>query len=125
MTEIILDCGHAPTLNAGIGTGYGTWEATGERLCYACCDARELAHVLSPETTVFGGYVQHGRITTWTGGPLATVTDTATSRKRYSTYGLPLHLTSVYAVTPDGRRWYGRYQADNGDLVRLRLRKRS
>lgn len=139
-----LSCGHEPTLDSGIGTGYATWAATGETLCYPCTNARE-RQLIADGATYFHGYVMGaalgmpgigpahgtgkgkcpGTVTTWTGGTLAVIHDVSRERKRYSVHGLPLHLTTVYATTPDGREWWGRLQADNGQAVTMRACKGS
>lgn len=97
------DCGHAPTADAGIGTGYST-ARDGYTRCYACSHAAELADIASckpGDLTVAYVSGDGGTITTWSGGVLMTgVRFTAQhpwSRERW-------YLTAVDA---DGRRWTG------------------
>lgn len=40
MKTELLDCGHVPTPQTGIGTGYGTLP-DGTKHCYTCCASRE------------------------------------------------------------------------------------
>jgi hypothetical protein len=122
----ILSCGHTPTPDASPGTGYATWNATGETLCYACADARE-RFVIANGATLFYGYVSSlsrgAHVTTWTGGELATITDVSYDGTRYTPTGGRMAMVTVYARTPDGRRWSGRFNRHGGDLVAMRARK--
>lgn len=136
--ETILSCGHVPTWDVdGIGTGYATWIATGETLCYPCADARQ-RQVIAGGAMTFHGYVMgtgiydarltsewrtvDGTLSTWTGATLATITHAKRGATRYADRG-PWHLTYIRAVTPDGRTWTGALDLDNGQLVTMRARK--
>ena len=122
--ETLLDCGHLPTADSGIGTGYAvTPEET--KICYACADAAQVADVADPAITMFLGYVTQNTITTWTGGMLGWVTRRMEGERRYSSLGMPMRWVSYDVGTPDGRRWYGRHNIESGNAVVLRVRKGS
>lgn len=119
-----LDCGHLPTTpthfhstGVPITPGYATDEE-GNRACYDCAYAGEVAHVADPNVTVFGGYVelslQHGyAIPTWAGGRLALASLVSTDSRGFHYWR---------ATTPDGRHWHGKNKGV-GLAVTLRLSK--
>jgi hypothetical protein len=107
----LLDCGHAPTPDAGIGTGYAT-TPDGRRICYGCADSREAERMARGETIVAYLSTDARTVTTWTGGVLARVTSAHTSARARKTY--------VRAVDVDARSWHGSGPAESGTYVTLR-----
>lgn len=75
MTNEILSCGHPPTPDVGVGTGYAI-TPEGDRICYACADERTLADIAAarPGDRAPGLYLSGDgrRITTWSGGTIMT-----------------------------------------------------
>jgi len=123
-TETLLDCGHLPTADSGIGTGYAV-RLDDTKICYACADAAQVAEVEDSATTLFLGYVTENTITTWTGGVLGWVVRRMEGERRYSSLGMPMRWVSYDVGTYDGRRWYGRHNIESGDALVLRVRKSS
>lgn len=117
-TAIICDgCGLTVTPEKH-STGYGT-TPDGRKLCYQCCNARELDDFKSAD--VFFCYLSGDGLsaTTWPGGKLATVT-----YRRKHRGGFGGEYWTVDAVAADGSKWYGR-GGGPGMYLRLRRRKSS
>jgi hypothetical protein len=110
-TSPIVDCGHE-AIPQGVGTGYAHL-IDGRRVCYSCADEAQRRQVVQDHT--FVGYLDSDarRVTTWTGGELAKVTRTKPTAD---------DKVSVWAVTPDGRYWYGR-GAGRGMVLTMRTIK--
>jgi hypothetical protein len=118
------DCGHDVDTSAhGCGTGMARNDDD-STMCYPCADESQRAAIAGADT--FGGYVSadRRRITTWTGGELARVTYHGVGDPQYTATGGRWSTRYVRAVTPDGRRWYGRGNAD-WDCIRLRAARHS
>lgn len=103
-----LDCSHAPTADAGCGTGYA-YLPGGRTACYGCADSLAAADVAAAapgdRMTFYVG--SNGRtITTWSGGIL--MTDVRYGRPHPFSRG-PLADRRHYlrAVDVDGRIWSG------------------
>jgi hypothetical protein len=99
--KICDDCG-ADCIPNGCATGYAQ-TVDGRTICYPCADALQRAELAVADS--FCGYMSGDgrRITTWTGGSLATVTQRARHRG-----GFGGDYWTFRAVSPDGARWYGR-----------------
>lgn len=99
-----LSCGHEPTPNSGLGTGYAI-TPDGDYLCYACADERILADIAAarPGDRAPGLYLSNDNrtITSWSGGTIMRLVQKGTrhnfSRDRF-------YLTARDA---SGRTWYG------------------
>ena len=115
---MILDCGHTPSPHSPSVTGYGTYPLGGRTACYACCDASEVAILATAQHHM--GYLScaenpenpvrplNVRITTWTGGPLITVTDWHESPHYVPGAHTRDKLIHWRGVDAHGNRWYGR-----------------
>jgi len=107
--QTTLTCGHAPTRDDGIGTGYASDWITGATYCYPCADARERAAFADASMTgaPFAAYVSAaGDLTTWTGGVLASRVTAAHGVSRSGWHGSEVHSWRFRAA--DGSFWYGR-----------------
>ncbi len=114
MSEL-LDCGHECT------TGYGTTR-DGKRHCYTCCQRMDI-ETMDREGKILGYLSADGRkVTTWTGEPLLTVTQSSQSSAGGFCYGTT--ITHVCAVDGKGRRWYGRGPGE-GMYIRMTRAKGS
>jgi hypothetical protein len=117
---MLLNCGHEPSVRddatRSVGTGYGTIE--GYQLCYDCCEQWEVFDFT--RATVYSGYVNETtrKVTTWTGGKLATITAVRTDRRMWTGNG-SYRMRHVWATGPGGSRWYGK-ASHEWDLVTLR-----
>lgn len=124
----IADCGHVYT-SPGHGTGAAGYAVTpeGSKICYQCADGRERlslheskpGHRAQGYLTITTGIAPRDvpRITTWTGGTLATVLSQHETRSGFGGsryYGR--------AVDPDGRIWAFNSPGP-GMYARLRLTK--
>lgn len=120
------DCGHEPTPTepGHIGTGYAMAEdrTTGKlsTMCWPCADAIERIRLQDEKVREFGAFLSLSgeSITTWSGGKLAHVTRASSSNAGF----YDSKITHVRAVTPDGRRWWGR-NGGPGCFITLRLAK--
>lgn len=74
-TTTTLDCGHAPTPNAGPGTGYA-YQTDGTTICYACAHEIALAEIATArrgDRYTFYVSTDGKRLTTWPGDDLGRV----------------------------------------------------
>lgn len=116
MQALILACKHKPVPTSAGGTGYGTWIPSGEQLCYACLDMRQL-QAIENGSRRFCGYVDSdGLVTTWSGGKLGRIIYTRVGPIRRTGY----RMTYVRAVVIGGRKFFGQYNADSGNAVSFR-----
>jgi hypothetical protein len=113
----VLDCGHPPTVPHNPMTSGTAHTQDGREICCACADNEQRAALAT--ATEYAGYVDRKRkqITTWTGGKLATLTDTWTI---WNNFGGDLLCWN--AVDDSGREWYGKGAGD-GMITRMHLRK--
>jgi len=92
----------------------------GEILCYPCADARQRSEMAESQTDFYAYVSGDGeRITTWSGGLLASITSHGYSRR--GAYG-GLHYWT--ATDTEGRKWWGR-NGGSGMHIRLHLSKSS
>lgn len=121
-----LTCGHEPT-PTGVGTGYAR-TIDGRTLCYPCA-GKEEAEIIANGATVFHGYVPSletsVHIVTWAGWALARITAVERHGTRYTPTGGRMDMVTVWAQTPDGRHWWGRFNRSGGELITMRARKGS
>lgn len=104
LIQVMLDCGHLSTPD-GFVMGYATLN-DGRRICYADADTMQREEFAEPGRTEFWAYLSSDgkTITTWTGGQLASITQTGVGRSGF--YDSKIYF--VQAVAPDGSRWYGK-----------------
>lgn len=115
----VLDCGHDAKPD-GIKAGYAT-RADGTRICYDCADREQVEALKTADT--FVGYLSNGpqgkqtsyRLTTWTGGHLATV---GTLVRRDHNIGGFLYY--INAIDAHGQQWHG---TSPGPGMYARMRK--
>lgn len=100
----VYDCGHAPTVTTGIGTGYARDAQTDATMCYACADSAQAADItraMPGDRLTFYVSSNGAHITSWTGGILMRVAWRGAlhhwSRERYY----------LRAVDASGRVWSG------------------
>lgn len=107
----ILDCGHAPTPDSGIGTGSAI-RPDGTRICYPCADDEQQAHVADPETRRVVAYTSmDGRkVTTWTGGTLMRIVHRTDNGRQ----------SWIRARAHDGSLWFGQGPSGLGMYVSLK-----
>ena len=121
-----LSCGHEPT-PTDLGTGYARM-ADGRTLCYPCAGKAE-AEIIANGATYFHGYVPSltfgASVTTWSGWALARITGLERHGRRYTPTGGCMDMVTVWAETPDGRYWWGRFNRSGGDQVTMRACKGS
>ena len=116
-TLTLLDCGHAPTVTDGIGTGYAR-DAEGKRYCYECADNNQ-REAMARETDIYAYVSGDGkRITTWTGGHLANVTGSRMETRYTPTGGY--YRRYYYWARENGRDWYG---IGEGPGMHVRIRR--
>ena len=108
----ILDCGHLPSTDAGIGTGVAR-DVTGKTLCYEC--ATKWIKETAEETGKTVAYVSsdNTKIITWNGDVLGTIT-----RRTLSGY-----KAWYVARLWDGKLWYGQGPSESGTYVSLKRYK--
>jgi len=118
-TFACVDCRQLKPVHASGGTGYARLgdrdpSETNHFVCYDCANVRERADMATADR--FVAYLaSDGRtITSWPGGPLATVTSERTRRVGFG--GCRVY---VRAMSPDGVKWYGNGPG-RGMFVRLR-----
>ena len=129
--EQVLYCGHAPTPDAGPGTGYAT-DSKGRKHCYQCVYAmdRSFAASMKPTDPPLFAYLKPWpspdgfrdsrnriKIITWPGIELGHGFMTDPARDAFG------HRVQYVTCTIDGREFHGRHYPDSGDYVRLRPRK--
>lgn len=108
MTELVeMTCGHPPTPDSGIGTGYAR-HRDGAVLCYGCADKRARAEMRTADAYTVYVNSTGTRITTWSGGVLGVITDYTEGKRVFTASGGEYRPVSIRAVTPDGARWWGR-----------------
>lgn len=92
---------------------------SGERICYACADKREIEE-LKDRSKPFVAYVGKGNtITTWTGGKLMTITRAWPCKlTRQSWTHSQNGYLSIHAVDVHGGHWAGR--GSEGIAIKLR-----
>lgn len=116
MSEI-LECGHEESPHSPFTSGYGR-DDQGNRHCYACCHARDLAHMAEHGAIV--GYLSSNgtTVTNWPGDLLAQVTHSwQTSAGGFARRTM---ITRLYARAADGSWWAGR---GPGRGMYMRLKK--
>lgn len=106
----VLDCGHKPTENSGLGNGVARFE--GQTMCYDCATVKLKSDALMNNHIM--AYVSSDwmTITTWDGQALGKVIkahDSSDGRKTF-------YVCRLW----DGRRWYGVGPAESGTYVSLR-----
>jgi len=103
-TGTLLDCGHLPTRRkkGSCATGVCHDRETGKTMCYACANKAQRKELKT--ATKFQAYLSSdGKlITTWSGGKLATVTSTYTTRRGFCGSCVWWHAKDVHGVW-----WYG------------------
>ena len=131
---VVCDCGHPPTPNSGIGTGYAQSSSTGKTMCYDCASEAErqeyrdakygdpplLAYVRDytlRENGVSPLDERKVELITWPGGLLG---KGFVTKRTSGGFGSVMHTV---VATIEGRTWYGRYYPHAGDYTRLRLYK--
>lgn len=99
-----LDCGHVPTVDAGVGTGYARHAVTNKTMCYGCADSQAAADMSAEDK--YGAYLSGDgkNITTWSGGVLARVTYEGKARTGFH----DSEITYLRARDANGATWYGR-----------------
>jgi hypothetical protein len=120
---LCLDCQQAKPILPEGGTGYAVLgdrdpSESGHFVCYACSEIRERADFANANR--YAAYLSSdgGRVTTWTGGMLATVTNETKRRVGFGTDG----RTYIRATASDGSQWYGN---GPGRGMFLRLRRKA
>lgn len=112
-----LTCGHAPTPDSGIGTGYAR-NAEGETFCYDCASLPDIEAVERGEEIWAYVSTDGKQVTTWPGNALMRVTYNGTARTGF--YGSTIHY--IRAVAPNGREYYGK-NGGNGMCIKMKPRK--
>ena len=109
-----LDCGHPPTVRDPDSCSNGVAHLDGKRVCYACADVWLREHMKTARDVML--YLDGNRITSWSGGFMAQVTQRTTRTMR----GFGGRYTRVYvrAVDQDGKHWHGTGPGD-GMYIRL------
>lgn len=120
---MVLDCGHAATPD-GLASGKATDPRTGHTMCYPCANQHEAGAMSQAEryTAYLSG--DGKRITTWTGGTLATVVSYGISSPLCTPSGGEYRREYVRAKTPDGTLWYGTKSDQVGAINLRRLKQR-
>lgn len=122
---LVVDCGHHATEPTAfhqngvpLDSGYAVLPDD-TRVCYDCADRLQREDMLVKDE-VWGYLSGDGKkFTTWTGGELARVTEEGAARTGW--HGK--EITYIRAVSPDGRRWYGK-NGGRGMALRLKAAKR-
>ena len=114
----ILECGHAPTADSGIGTGYGI-DADGNRSCYACCADHERENMIATgraslylSTSAYENTHRTYRVTDWAGELEFPVT-----RYKHGRHNIAGTRIDVYFVGPDRHWWHGVSYGGNTQIV--------
>lgn len=119
----LLECGHPESPHSDITRGYGK-DADGNRHCYACCAARDVADMVETGTATLyltkDASGQH-EITNWPGSLRLHV-----YHVRTSPYGggFGSQRTDAWFTGPDGKAWHAVNRGDN-QVARCRRLKGS
>lgn len=118
MTATILDCGHAPTVTDGPGTGYGT-DLHGKTFCYACAGERDKQNLRdSDRATLYVSKDSTGQwqVTNWPGSLKIPIYRVKSGRHNIARTRLDTWFSF------EGSAWHGVNIGDN-DILRCRKLK--
>lgn len=120
-TTKLLDCGHAPTVTDGPGTGYGQ-DSDGRTACYSCCAQRERDSMIADGRALLylsRDSANRWQVTNWT-GYLSFPYSRVKASPRAGGFGADRF--DVWFRGPDGATWHGINRGDNQVLRCRRLK---